>query len=112
MDRQEFSIQGSAEEPYHIVFTRAGGLVVGVCSCPAGENGQWCKHRLGILREDPAICAGLDPVAIAAVRSWLPGTLLERVIAEVAAAEAELEKAQAVVKKAKKRLSAALFGRE
>lgn len=111
MERHEFTIKGSAEDPYQIVFTRAGGIIVGLCSCPAGQNGMACKHRLGILTGDKKICADLDTACLESVRSWLPGSAIALALEDLAAAEQALAEVQADIKNAKKRLSQGLLGR-
>ncbi|MDE1901492.1 MAG: SWIM zinc finger family protein [Alphaproteobacteria bacterium] len=48
----EFSIQGREPKPYLVIFERKGNHLNAMCSCPAGKNGQYCKHRLGLLAGD------------------------------------------------------------
>ena len=45
-----FLVQGSAPEPYHVLFRRNGANLSAYCTCPAGENGMHCKHRIRILQ--------------------------------------------------------------
>lgn len=40
-----FLVQGSAEEPYKVTFKKNGSNLSAYCTCPAGENCQFCKHR-------------------------------------------------------------------
>lgn len=50
MDEISFEVQGSAPEPYLVTFVRRSPTNLSAyCSCPAGENGQYCKHRFAIL---------------------------------------------------------------
>jgi len=49
-DSVSFSVQGSAPEPYHVLFRRNGANLSAYCTCPAGENGMYCKHRIRILQ--------------------------------------------------------------
>lgn len=111
MDRITFYLQGSAAEPYEIVIGRSDGVPFALCSCPAGENGQHCKHRVGILLGEAALCEGLNSDDVASARAWLPGTALEVALLEVVAQEALVAKAQADLKAAKKRLANAMLGR-
>lgn len=49
METREFLVQGSALEPYKVTFKKVGGNLSAYCTCPAGENGMYCKHRFNIL---------------------------------------------------------------
>jgi uncharacterized Zn finger protein len=49
MEETYFIVQGSADEPYKVTFRRKGNNLSAYCTCPAGENGQYCKHRFRIL---------------------------------------------------------------
>ncbi|MCD1593332.1 SWIM zinc finger family protein [Thalassospira xiamenensis] len=50
MQKLTFQIQGSADEPYIVTFEKpSDGNLNAYCTCPAGQNGQYCKHRFGLL---------------------------------------------------------------
>lgn len=100
-----FLVQGSAEEPYKVTFKKNGSNLSAYCTCPAGENGQYCKHRFRILAgSDEGIVSGnKDEVMI--VKSWLPGTDVETALIEVAEKERVLEKAKKYLSTAKKKLA-------
>jgi hypothetical protein len=73
-DTFEFLVQGSAAEPYVISFRRRDAKNISAyCTCPAGESGMSCKHRIRILRgliegivssnsADVTVVAGGSPV--------------------------------------------------
>ena len=44
-----FLIQGSAQMPYEVIFTREGEQFRSKCTCPAGDKKQLCKHVLGLI---------------------------------------------------------------
>ena|SRR3990172_11079454 len=46
----EFQVQGSAPTPYTVSFERIGDNLRTTCTCPAGQKGMYCKHRLSIIR--------------------------------------------------------------
>ena len=99
-----FLVQGSANEPYQVVFAKRGLNITAHCTCPAGQVGQYCKHRLDILKGDPSklkIVSGNEP-QVAIIQAWLLGTDVEAALNEVRHAEAEYERE---VKKLKKILS-------
>ena len=52
MEEITFLVQGSAIDPYRVTFTKNKNNLNAFCTCPAGENGQYCKHRLAILGGD------------------------------------------------------------
>ena len=47
-----FQVQGSAQEPYSIVFKRIGHIVLMTCTCPTGEKQEQCKHRVNLALGD------------------------------------------------------------
>ncbi|MBJ9620489.1 SWIM zinc finger family protein [Burkholderia multivorans] len=111
MEKIVFTVQGAAARPYELTFESDGNRIVAFCTCPAGENGTYCKHRLSILTgTDPGIVSG-NVDQIESVKSWLPGSHLALHMAELAEAERSLEQAKSVVANAKKKLSATMMGR-
>jgi len=98
-----FKIQGSAAEPYTVTFEkRSSANLSAYCTCPAGENGQYCKHRFNILDgETKGIVSGnLDDVKI--IQAWLVGTDVEKALVQMRELEAEavrIKKALAAAKK-------------
>lgn len=111
MDRIQFQIQGSEPEPYTVTFHRTDSQLIGVCTCAAGQKGQHCKHRLGILLGDTSICSSQPTHLVQHVQAWLPGTPVAQALQSIRAAEADLARAKAQLAQAKKQLSTALYGR-
>ncbi|TAA26552.1 SWIM zinc finger family protein [Pseudoxanthomonas winnipegensis] len=115
MERVEFRVQGTAEDPYVVVFTREGDNITGRCSCPGSRmGGKNCKHRLSILYActDGIVSGNLDDVA--RVCGWMAGSDVETALARRDAAEAvwadakaQLKAAQAAEKQAKEDLEIA-----
>lgn len=105
-----FSIRGSAPEPYVVTFHLAPGTLAAFCTCPAGDQGQACKHRLRILAGDPAGIVDVDPEAVAAVRAAALGTPLAAALLGLAHAEAAAAAAKAALTAAKQQVSAAMRG--
>ncbi len=99
-----FLVQGSAEEPYKVTFKKNGSNLSAYCTCPAGENGKYCKHRFRILDgcNEGIVSANKDEVMI--IRSWLRGTDVEAALMEVAEKERIFEKVKKDLSIAKKKL--------
>ncbi|WP_175675452.1 SWIM zinc finger family protein [Burkholderia ambifaria] len=111
METIGFLVQGSAATPYELSFSKDGNTVTAFCTCPAGETGTACKHRLSILAgvKSGVISDNVDQVQV--VASWLPGSNLETRMAEPDNAEKAVEAAKKAVSAAKKRLAATMLGR-
>ena len=93
MDEIGFEVLGSAPEPYRVTFVkRSPTNLSAYCSCPAGENGQYCKHRFAILDgvENNLVSSNLSDIKI--VQSWLPGTDVETALLRVRELEKKAEK--------------------
>lgn len=105
MDEIKFRVKGSAAEPYHVTFSRAGGELRAYCTCPAGENGQYCKHRLRILAGNSSEIVTANAEQVRQVQNWLAGTRLQIALSEVAEAERQAESAKRHLAAAKKRLA-------
>lgn len=112
METIEFLVQGSAPEPYQVKFARSGSNVTAFCSCPAGEMGTYCKHRFAILGgvADAVVSENFGQVSM--IASWLPGSNLAERLAEIDAATREVERAKKAEAQAKKKLAAAMMGRD
>ncbi|GAB6846609.1 SWIM zinc finger family protein [Paraburkholderia kururiensis] len=112
MDKISFLVQGSANEPYEVTFERENNQIAAFCTCPAGANGTYCKHRLFIL--DGVISGIVSDNADQAVTvaSWLRGSNLAADIENLSEAERVLEQAKSNVNKAKKNLAAAMMRRK
>lgn len=105
-----FAVQGSAAEPYDVLFVNRGdGIVSAYCTCQAGENGMICKHRMGIIRDPlPVILSGSGQ-DVATVRDWIKGSDIEDALNRLDQSERELDAAKGKVSKAKKALAAAML---
>lgn len=108
MKEIEFLVQGSAPEPYRVTFIKDENNLNAFCTCPAGENGQHCKHRFAILAGDAKAVTSKNKDQVATVRGWLPGTDLESALIELAEAEHEYDAAKERLTTAKKKISQAM----
>ena len=103
MQEISFEVQGSASEPYGVVFVkRTDTNLSAYCSCPAGENGQCCKHRFNILDglTKGIVSDNLEDVKI--IQSWLPGTDVEEALIKMRKLESEAARIKKELSAAKK----------
>jgi hypothetical protein len=108
MERIDFLVKGSSPEPYQVTFMKKGTNISAYCTCPAGVNGQYCKHRFGILvgSSTNVISANADDIAL--VSSWLPGSDIEAAWVEMKRLEHEAEQIKSQLSNAKKVLAKAM----
>jgi hypothetical protein len=110
MDKITFLVQGSAAEPYEVVFKlRDYNNLSAYCTCQAGQKGTYCKHRLNILRGETRGIIGGNLDDVKTVLSWLPGTDVEAAIKKIESAEDALLLAKSNLAKSKKKLGRALL---
>ncbi|OGV70182.1 MAG: hypothetical protein A2283_24170 [Lentisphaerae bacterium RIFOXYA12_FULL_48_11] len=108
MNEVRFKVQGSATEPYDVVFNKTGNNLTAHCTCPAGEMRQHCKHRIHILLGDTEGIVSQNKNDIAIVLSWLPGSDVEVCLKEFNEAEQAQNAAKKRLEVAKKKLAKAL----
>ena len=110
MNELQFEVQGSAAEPYEVVIKRRDEQNLSAyCSCPAGQNGMHCKHRIGILIGKPKGVVGDRADDLKTIETWVDGSDIASSLFELNAAEAELESLKSKVKKLKKTLAKAML---
>lgn len=104
-----FQIQGSADEPYVVIFSRSdNNNLTGSCTCKAGMVGQYCKHRFALLDGDVTNMVGDNHAEVALLAEWLPGSDVASAIASCKEAETLVVAAQAELSRRKKILARAL----
>ena len=91
----------SSGEHYAVTFTREGTNLPSSCTCPAGQKGIHCKHRLSLLAGDlPALSVKCRPTSAPSSPPCF-GSDVERVLEQLRVAEAGVTAAQAEVKRVK-----------
>lgn len=112
MDTIQFLVQGSAPLAYEVTFQKDTDTRVfrAYCTCPAGLNGQFCKHRTSILEANTKGIVSDNADQVAAVVSWLAGTEAETAFEAVGAAGRELERAKLALTNGKKTLAKTMLG--
>jgi uncharacterized Zn finger protein len=105
-----FRVSGSAPDPYEVTFLRTKGQVAAFCTCPAGESGQYCKHRLAIMEGNAAAIVSQNHGDVETVRTWLVGTELETALSDFRQAESVYDSAKVALGIAKKDLAMKMRG--
>lgn len=109
MQEIRFDVQGSASEPYEVAFVkRSEKNLSAYCSCPAGQNGQYCKHRFNILAGVAKGIVSGNEVDVKTVQSWLPGTDIEAAIETMRDLEKKVETIKKALSLAKKDVAKAM----
>ena len=109
MDRMEFVVQGSQAEPYRVILEKHDKNLNAYCTCAAGANGQYCKHRFRILSGNAQGLIDLDSANLCLAVDWLVGTDVEAAISALAKAEDGFAKAKAELAQAKKAVAKAMM---
>ena len=113
MEEVLFLVQGSDPEPYKVAFHRySDGRLLATCTCQAGQNGTYCKHRLAILAGEISAIVSGNITDVHAIANWLPGSPLRACLDELSDAEKKMLAAQKLVSKIKKKLAATMYGRK
>lgn len=101
----EFLVQGSAIEPYKVTFQRTGQHLSAFCTCPAGINGQYYKHRFSILRGETVGIVSNNLSEVKIVVDLLAGTDIEDTLIEMEQAEIEAERTKKILAATKKKIA-------
>lgn len=106
-----FAVQGSSPEPYRVTFERKHSEVRAFCTCTAGQNGLYCKHRMNLLQGvvNGMVAGDLEKLSVLA--GWLGNSRLGLAARQLDAAELALEQAKRRVSNARKALSLAMYGK-
>jgi len=82
-----FLVKGSSSGTYELTFIKDGASLTALCTCPAGQFGNLCKHRVAILDGliETIVSGNADQVPT--VTGWLGGTDVETALGELRSAE-------------------------
>jgi hypothetical protein len=103
-----FQVQGSAPEPYTTTFSREGNNLTALCTCRAGQVGQYCKHRLNILQGITKAIVSGNERDVQMVGALLKGSDVENVLLDLREAEKRFDEAKKELDYHKKRLARSL----
>ncbi|ETS31050.1 MULTISPECIES: SWIM zinc finger family protein [Photorhabdus] len=111
MEKINFLVQGSAEEPYKATFIKDGKDFLAFCTCPAGENGMYCKHRINIINGDTRniVSDNIQQVDIIS-KQWLPNSSIEAALEDIKRAESLLDDIKRAISLAKRNAAKVMRG--
>ena len=104
MEQMIFKVKGSAAEPYELTFIKDGDSLTALCTCPAGEFSNVCKHRTNILDGKTGGITSGNESDVPTIVEWLAGTDVEAALIALRAAE----KSKEDVPDAKRKLARAM----
>jgi len=82
-----FLVKGSSSDAYEITFIKDGASLTALCTCPAGQYGNFCKHRIAILDGKADAISSSNADQVPTVTEWLVGTDVEEALCELREAE-------------------------
>ncbi len=74
MERVEFLVEGSQGDQYAVTFEVDGSNANAFCTCPAGSNGQYCKHRFGIMNGEVSRLLSGNTADVVRLKTLMRGT--------------------------------------
>lgn len=110
MDLNEliFLVKGSSPDPYELTFIKDGDSLTALCSCPAGQYGNFCKHRISILDGDGRAIVSDNADQVSTVVDWLQGTDVAAALTEFRNIEKSAEAPKSTLVTAKRNLARAM----
>ncbi len=87
MEEMIFHVRGSSSDAYEITFIKDGASLTALCTCPAGQFGNLCKHRVAILDGKSDAISSSNADQVPTVTEWLVGTDVEAALSELREAE-------------------------
>ncbi len=108
MEQLVFLVKGSSADAYEVTFIKDGASLTALCTCPAGQFGNSCKHRVTILDGKSVSISSDNADRVAVVTEWLVGTDVETALGELRAAEKNPERTKEDVAALKKKLARAM----
>ncbi|MCP4299142.1 MAG: SWIM zinc finger family protein [Gammaproteobacteria bacterium] len=110
MDLNEltFLVKGSSADPYELTFIKDGDSLTALCSCPAGQYGNFCKHRIAILDGNGRAIVSENAAQLSTVVNWLQGTDVEAALTEFRNIEKSADAPKSALVTAKRKLARAM----
>ena len=105
----ELLVEGSSGDHYEVTFSREGNVFRTFCTCQAGQNGTYCKHRVALMEGDLKNLLGERRGDLTErIASMMQGTEVEQAHQRFKAVQAAHVVAQDDLARAKKAFSKAM----
>jgi hypothetical protein len=108
MNELSFLVKGSAADPYEVTFIKDGDSLTALCTCPAGQFGNFCKHRITILDGDDKAIVSDNANRVPTIVEWLRGSDVAAALIEFRNVEKADGVSKSVLATAKKKLARAM----
>lgn len=108
-DGLQFLVAGSKGGEYVVRFIRRGNNFGAYCSCPAGENGLYCRHRFALLDGDVSDMLSENYSDVKRIFSLLKGTDVEPIYKKYTELKAQSEAIKKDFDGIKKKLARAFY---
>lgn len=108
-DRLVFLVQGSKGDDYTVTFIRNGLRAHAFCTCQAGQNGQYCNHRISLLDGDVSSLVSENVEDMERLKLLIAGSDLESAYRAMCAATSTFDNAKNDLYKAKRVLAKAMY---
>lgn len=109
MDRLEFSVLGSKGDVYNVAFERTGENLNAFCTCQAGQNGVYCKHRFSLMDGEYENIISENASDLEKLKSMVKGTDVEAAYLAVIEADRNYELAKKNLNIARVKLARAMY---
>jgi len=94
---------------YEVQIVRESGKLSIFCSCPAGEFGRYCKHKVSLLTGETSLLTASNQVkSVSEMQEWVKESGYPSLLTEIDSAEKEAKKAQSRLQDLKKSLERAM----
>ena len=103
-----FLVKGSTPEPYEVTFIKDGDSLTALCTCPAGQFGNFCKHRISILDGNAGAIVSENADQVTTIVDWLQGTDVAAALADFREIEQRANVPKSEVSAAKRKLARAM----
>lgn len=90
MTKITFNVKGSSPQPYLVIFIKSSdNNLYASCTCAAGKNGQYCKHRIKLMSGETSGIVSTNLEDVYTIQAWLIGTDTENALIRMRTLEYE-----------------------
>lgn len=108
MEELIFKVKGSSSDAYELTFIKDGDSLTALCTCPAGQFGGLCKHRVAIIDGKSESVSSDNADQVTKIVEWAVGTDVEAALAELRAGEKNTDLSKDDIKVLKKNVARAM----